>query len=94
MTATASISSPVVIAAPETVTAQKPKHFQRKRTKTKDTWQFRMILAATYPIFLTAAVAGRLTPQRLMRRDATQLKNVFAEARETASNTLPYAFMG
>jgi hypothetical protein len=100
MTWTASIPATGDIAAlrdtrsPGRETPAREIRSKRSRNKGKGAWQFRLILAASYPIFLSATVAKRLSPQRLMQRSVAPSKNVFAEARELASNTLPYAFMG
>ncbi|KMO35879.1 hypothetical protein VQ02_16715 [Methylobacterium variabile] len=55
--------------------------------------QFRTILAATYPVFLVAAVLQRLRPGR----DAVPpgpRRSVFGEARAMALSAIPFAFMG
>ncbi len=54
--------------------------------------QFRAILAATYPVFLVAALLQRLRPG-----PATPLwprRSVFGEARAMALSAIPFAFMG
>ena len=57
--------------------------------------QFRIILAATYPFFLVAALAQRVLPsQRGRSRYALQRRSVFAEAKAMAVSAIPFAFMG
>jgi len=55
--------------------------------------QFRIILAATYPFFLAAALVQRVFPQP---RSAIpqQRRSVFAEARAMAVSAIPFVFMG
>ncbi|GJD45304.1 hypothetical protein AFCDBAGC_3175 [Methylobacterium cerastii] len=55
--------------------------------------QFKIILGATYPFFLAAAVAQRVMPAREAGRPA-QRRSVFGEARAMAVSAIPYAFMG
>ncbi|WP_298953425.1 hypothetical protein [uncultured Methylobacterium sp.] len=52
--------------------------------------QFRTILAATYPVFLVAAVVQRLRPGAA----ALPRRSVFGEARAMALSAIPFAFMG
>ena len=60
--------------------------------------QFRVILAATYPFFLAAAVAQRLAqgvaPGRAARPRLAARRSVFGEARAMAVSAIPFAFMG
>ncbi|UMY20252.1 hypothetical protein [Methylobacterium organophilum] len=58
-----------------------------------EAFQFRLILAATYPFFLAAALLQRLLPQRGPRYPAPR-RSVFAEARAMAVSAIPFAFMG
>ncbi|BCM82440.1 hypothetical protein NS228_16895 [Methylobacterium indicum] len=51
--------------------------------------QFRAILAATYPVFLAAALVQRLRPGVAGPR-----RSVFGEARAMALSAIPFAFMG
>lgn len=61
----------------------------------QDEIQFRVILAATYPFFLIAAVAQRLAPAASdARRLPAQRRSVFAEAKAMAVQAIPFAFMG
>ena len=53
-----------------------------------DAVQFRAFLAATYPVFLAAALVQRLRPAAGPRR------SVFVEARAMALSAIPFAFMG
>ena len=58
--------------------------------------QFRIILAATYPFFLAAALVQRLVPGRdAPRRGLPPVRrSVFGEARAMAVSAIPFAFMG
>jgi len=57
--------------------------------------QFRLILAATYPFFLAAAVVQRLLPGRSDPRSALPpRRSVFGEAKTMAVSAIPFAFMG
>jgi hypothetical protein len=54
--------------------------------------QFRAILAATYPVFLVAAVLQRLRPGPAA--PFVPRRSVFGEARAMALSAIPFAFMG
>ncbi|GJD51647.1 hypothetical protein OPKNFCMD_4402 [Methylobacterium crusticola] len=54
--------------------------------------QFRVILAATYPVFLIAAVLQRVLPAR--EHGTAPRRSVFGEARAMALSAIPFAFMG
>ena len=61
--------------------------------------QFRIILAATYPFFLVAALAQRVRPDRSPRPAAARpgmstRRSVFGEAKVMAVSAIPFAFMG
>ncbi|MDP4002936.1 hypothetical protein [Methylobacterium sp. NEAU K] len=62
----------------------------------QDAFQFRLILAATYPFFLAAAALGRFRPARDSSRSGmvTAPRSVFGEARAMAVQAIPFAFMG
>ncbi|AWB24671.1 hypothetical protein DA075_03975 [Methylobacterium currus] len=53
--------------------------------------QFRAILAATYPVFLVAALLQRLRPGPAALGPR---RSVFGEARAMALSAIPFAFMG
>ncbi|ACA18081.1 conserved hypothetical protein [Methylobacterium sp. 4-46] len=55
--------------------------------------QFRLILAATYPVFLAAAVVQRVLPGRGVTPPGLR-RSVFGEARAMALSAIPFAFMG
>ncbi|GJE00175.1 MULTISPECIES: hypothetical protein [Methylobacterium] len=55
--------------------------------------QFRIILGATYPVFLVAAVVQRLLPGRGAAPPGPR-RSVFGEARAMALSAIPFAFMG
>ncbi|MFE1598890.1 hypothetical protein [Methylobacterium sp. ID0610] len=55
--------------------------------------QFRVILAATYPVFLAAAVLQRIHPGRRAAPLGPR-RSVFGEARAMALSAIPFAFMG
>ncbi|MGN7123013.1 hypothetical protein [Methylorubrum thiocyanatum] len=57
--------------------------------------QFRIILAATYPFFLAAAMVQRLRPGQAPRRGLPAVRrSVFGEAKAMAVSAIPFAFMG
>lgn len=74
-------------AMPRTLSATSSRQHQ-------DEIQFRVILAATYPFFLVAAIAQRLVPAADARPLPVQRRSVFAEAKAMAVQAIPFAFMG
>lgn len=58
--------------------------------------QFRLILAATYPFFLVAALVQRLLPSGSAPRPGLPRvrRSVFGEAKAMAVSAIPFAFMG
>ncbi|MFJ7436432.1 hypothetical protein ACIQW5_02105 [Methylorubrum thiocyanatum] len=57
--------------------------------------QFRIILAATYPFFLAAAMVQRIRPGQAPRRSLPAVRrSVFGEAKAMAVSAIPFAFMG
>ncbi|KMO33772.1 hypothetical protein ACQVP2_01745 [Methylobacterium aquaticum] len=54
--------------------------------------QFRAILAATYPVFVVAALLQRLRPGPAA--PIGPRRSVFGEARAMALSAIPFAFMG
>lgn len=60
----------------------------KARARTGELWQFRLLYAATFPLFLTAVALGRLAGER---RDTGH--SIFAEARQAAGMAIPFAFM-
>ncbi|GLK78265.1 hypothetical protein [Methylopila turkensis] len=62
----------------------------RERGRRIERWEFRALVAATYPLFLTAAAFDRAAGAA----PVTGRRSVFAEAHATASATLACAFMG
>ncbi len=58
--------------------------------------QFRIILAATYPFFLAAALVQRVLPGRAPTRRGLPVtrRSVFGEAKAMAVSAIPFAFMG
>ena len=55
--------------------------------------QFRVILAATYPFFLAAAIVQRAGRETARPRLGAR-RSVFGEARAMAVSAIPFAFMG
>ena len=64
--------------------------------QTQDVLQFRLILAATYPFFLVAAMVQRVLPGRPAARAGLrpERRSVFGEAKAMAVSAIPFAFMG
>ncbi len=60
----------------------------------QETVQFRMILAATYPFFLAAALVQRALPRPRRPAFALEQRSVFGEAKTMAVSAIPFAFMG
>lgn len=61
----------------------------------QEAFQFRLILTATYPFFLVAALVQRVLPGRPMRSGfAPMRRSVFGEAKAMAVSAIPFAFMG
>lgn len=69
----------------------------RKPVKARkgEEFEYRVLLAVTYPLFLVGAVLGRIL---MLRRRATASRSprlsVFGEARVAAQRCVPFAFMG
>lgn len=65
-------------------------------SRRREVWQFRAILALTYPFFLLAVLIGRLLPARygFWPRGAEGRPSVFAAALIAANTTIPFVFMG
>ena len=62
----------------------------RRRRVARDTLEYQAIYVITFPLFLFAAAAGRLTGSST----GQERRSVFGEANELASATIPMAFMG
>jgi hypothetical protein len=62
----------------------------------KEATQFRLFLVVTFPLFLAAALVGRLLPRRwgLRPMGADGRRSVFADALTMANTTIPFVFMG
>jgi hypothetical protein len=66
----------------------------RLRSK-RPSWEYRVIFAASYPIFLLSEVVDRARRAlRLAPPRTRENKSVFAAAKQAADTSLPYAFMG
>lgn len=60
-----------------------------------ETLQFYLILAATYPFFLVAALVRRSLPaQAAAPGSEPARRSVFGQAKEMASSAIPFVFMG
>lgn len=66
----------------------------RKRTHRQELWEFRALLALTYPLFLAAAIAERAVGLVTGAAPRAPGRTVFAEAHATAAAALTYAFSG
>ncbi len=56
--------------------------------------EYRLLLAATFSIFLVIALAARLSLRRGDTGAAAGRRSILDEARERAHGTVPFAFMG
>lgn len=67
-----------------------------EKSRHKDKVEYRLIFAAAFLVFLLASAIERLSPSRWSERaDAAQArKSVVAQAKESASIAVGYAFMG
>jgi hypothetical protein len=64
----------------------------RKRARvTRDSREYKIIYVFTFPLFLAAALVGRVTGSQGAHTDR---RSIFGEANELASATIPMAFMG
>lgn len=61
----------------------------KEKERRAELWEFRALLAATYPLFLTAEIA-----RRAAGRSPTAGRSIFSAAYATAAATLACAFMG
>jgi hypothetical protein len=68
---------------------------QRRTRSGRSTWEYRLIFAACFPIFLAFEVVDRVMQLPRPATPATRSrKSIFASAKEAADTALPYAFMG
>lgn len=64
----------------------------RKRSHvSRDSREYKIIYVFTFPLFLAAALVGRVTGSQSAN---TNRRSIFGEANELASATIPMAFMG
>lgn len=61
--------------------------------KRTESVEFRLIFAASFAIFLVAALVERLLPHRWLNRTVAR-KPVLEQAKEAANTCAAYAFMG
>lgn len=64
------------------------------KQKKKVTWEYRLIFLLSFCLFLVAAIVERMMPHKWMGQTAKSHKSVFVEAKEAASTSVPFAFMG
>jgi hypothetical protein len=71
-------------------------HTNRGASKAfRSSWEYRLIFAASYPIFLVAEAGARCLPGRADKAAApVHNRSVFRAAKEAADTCLPYAFLG
>ena len=73
-------------------TARSARPLARKRAHvTRDSREYKIIYVFTFPLFLAAALVGRVTGSQSAHTDR---RSIFGEANELASATIPMAFMG
>lgn len=65
------------------------------KTASHEKWEFRLIFAATFVIFLLVAAVSRLLPAawRPAVADSAQPLSIIGEARILADTFIPFAFM-
>jgi hypothetical protein len=70
-------------------------HMLTMSTRQKEK-QFRIIFAATYLLFLAAAIVQRMLPHAPSQFEAQSRssRSIFHEAKALADRTIPFAFMG
>lgn len=64
-----------------------------KKHRKGDSFEYRLLLAASLPIFLVAAIVGRVLPSGEHAVPGERL-SVIGEARAAADTYVPFAFMG
>jgi len=64
-----------------------------KKHRKGDSFEYRLLLAASLPIFLVAAIVGRVLPSGEHVVPGERL-SVIGEARAAADTYVPFAFMG
>ncbi|MBX9927032.1 MAG: hypothetical protein K2Y05_11790 [Hyphomicrobiaceae bacterium] len=91
----------IPVTANKTLTISNPEapmaaHDRTRKDARKDTVGFRMIYAATFTIFLVAAIADRLIPLRWMfgAAGSESYLGFMSEAQRAAETYTPFAFMG
>jgi hypothetical protein len=62
-------------------------------TRREEALEYRLILAASFPVFLAAAVVARLLPSGRRHRPAAGPRSIIGEARAAARTFVPFAFM-
>jgi hypothetical protein len=64
-----------------------------KKHRKGDSFEYRLLMAASLPIFLVAAIVGRVLPSGEHAVPGERL-SVIGEARAAADTYVPFAFMG
>jgi hypothetical protein len=64
-----------------------------KKHRRGDSFEYRLLMAASLPIFLVAAIVGRVLPSGEHTVPGERL-SVIGEARAAADTYVPFAFMG
>jgi hypothetical protein len=59
----------------------------------RSSWEYRLIFAASFPIFLFTEAASRCVPRRRSGVQ-TSRKSIFRAAKQSAETSLPSAFLG
>ncbi|MBK1696347.1 hypothetical protein CKO21_03715 [Rhodovibrio salinarum] len=64
-----------------------------KKHRKGDSFEYRLLMAVSLPIFLVAAMVGRVLPSGAHAVPGERL-SLLAEARAAADTYVPFAFMG
>lgn len=68
--------------------------FPRGRSRRLDRFEFRLLVALTFPLFLAATLASRLLGYAQRDEASGPHLSVFAQARANVEATIAFAFMG
>lgn len=64
----------------------------RSSRRASETWEFRLYVAAMFPIFLVIAIVARLLPRSWRPFSSDTRRSVFGDARAATFTVLPFVF--